>query len=148
MPITLNEFADSVNDMMPVIIKEFSSRHLSEIYRGKLTLPQFFILNFLGNYGDSKMSDLAHFMSVSTAAMTGMVDRLVKYRYVIRESEPRDRRIVKIKLTQKGTELAKKANQQRRQMIMEVFGKVSETDRSDYLRVLMRIKEVLTKNRK
>jgi len=80
--------------------------------------------------------------------MTGMVDRLVNYGYAARESELHDRRVIKIKLNLRGNRLVKKINQQRRNMIIDVFGRVSETDRSDYLRVLMKIKEVLTKNRK
>jgi len=55
---------------------------------------------------------------------------------------------LKIKLNLRGNRLVKKKNKQRRNMIIDVFGRVSETDRSDYLRVLMKIKEVLTKNRK
>lgn len=144
MPMSIQEFADKMNDVVPVMIKEFSKRHVSEVYKGKITLPQFLILGFLYKNPDSRMSDLAHFMSVSTAAMTGMVDRLVKYGYVIRESEPHDRRVIKIKLTSKGSELVKKINQKRREMIIDVFGRVSETDRRDYLRVLMKIKDILT----
>jgi len=148
MSITINEFADKINDIMPVMIKEFSRRHVNEVYKGKITIPQFLILSFLHTNGNSMMSGIAKFMSVTTAAMTGMVDRLVRYGYVIRESEPHDRRVIKIKLTSKGNELVKKINLQRRQMIIDVFGRVSETDRSDYLRVLMKIKDILTKKEK
>jgi MarR family transcriptional regulator, organic hydroperoxide resistance regulator len=143
MSMTLHEFADKINDIVPIMIKEFSRRHVSELYRGKITLPQFLILDFLYRNEDSKMSGLAHFMSVSTAAMTGMVERIVKYGYAIRESEPHDRRVIKIGLTLKGRELVKKINQSRRQMIIDVFGRVSEKDRSDYLRVLAKIEEIL-----
>ena len=148
MSVTITEFADRINDLMPVMIKEFAKRQVNEFFKGKITLPQFLILDFLEKNGESKMTDLAHFVSVSTAAMTGMVDRLVNYGYAARESELHDRRVIKIKLNLRGNRLVKKINQQRRNMIIDVFGRVSETDRSDYLRVLMKIKEVLTKNRK
>lgn len=144
MLITLHEFADKINDVMPVIIKEFSKQHVNELYKGKITLPQFLILGLLHNNGDSKMCSIAKFMSVTTAAMTGMVDRLVRYGYVTRDSEPGDRRVIKIKLTKKGSELVRKINSQRRQLIIDIFGRISETDRSDYLRVLMKIREILT----
>jgi len=49
-----------------------------------------------------------------------------------------------VSLTHRGLELVKKINHERRSMIIDVFGKVSEQDRSDYLRVLMKIKEILT----
>ena len=145
MSITITEFADKINDVVPVMIKEFSRRNVTELYKGKITLPQFLILGFLHNNGDSKMCGIAKFMSVTTAAMTGMVDRLEKYGYVKRGHDPKDRRIIKIILTQKGMDLIKKINDERRRMIIDVFGKVSSEDRSDYLRVLMRIRDILTR---
>jgi len=144
MSITINEFADKLNNMMPVMIKEFSRRQAGEIYKGKITLPQFLILGFLYNNSNSKMCAIAKFMSVTTAAMTGMVDRLERSGYVKREPEPEDRRIIKVVLTSKGQELVNKINLRRREMIVDVFGKISGQDRMDYLRVLTKIKDILT----
>lgn len=144
MKMSLQEFADRINDIVPIMIKEFAKHQVNELSKGKITLPQFLILGFLEKSGEAKMSDIAHFMAVSTAAMTGTIDRLVKYGYVIRDSEPEDRRVIKIKITPKGRNIIKKINYQRRQMIIDIFGRISENDRSDYLRVLMKIKEVLT----
>ena len=146
MRISLQEFADKISDIMPVIAKEFSKRNTNELCRGKITLPQLLILGFLYRNGDSKMSTIANYMTVSTAAMTCMVDRLTRYGYVKREHEPGDRRIINTRLTEKGARLVEKINIQRRQMIIDIFGKVSETDRLDYLRVLIKIREALTRN--
>jgi DNA-binding MarR family transcriptional regulator len=143
-PITLNEFADKLNEIMPVMIKEFARRQVNELYRGKITLPQFLILEFLKTQGECKMKVLALGLGVTTPAMTGIVDRLVRYGYVQRVFEPGDRRIIKIRLTNRGTDLVKKINQQRRQMILKVFGKISQAEREDYLRILLRIREIIT----
>lgn len=142
--VSLLEFADKISQIMPVIIKGFAMRQKNELYKGKITLPQFLILEFLNREGETKMSGLAPVMGVSTAAVTGLVDRLVKYGYVVRVFDPRDRRIIRIKLTAAGLSLVKKVNQQRRQMIINIFGKISETDRLDYLRILMQIKGILS----
>lgn len=145
MSISLYEFADELNKIMPTIIKEFARRHANELYKGKITLPQFFILNYLHENGESKMTDLAHFVKVTSAAMTGVIDRLVKYKYVLRVSDPKDRRIIKIRLTAKGEELIKKINQQRRSMVINIFGKISVAERDEYLKILTRIRDILTK---
>src|SRR3989338_7058848 len=145
MAISLSGFADKLNEVMPVIIKEFSRYQANELYKGKITLPQFLIMDFLNKKGEARMTDLAHFMGVSTAAVTGIVDRLVKYGYVLRGFEPEDRRVIKIKLTPKGYMLVKKINLQRREMLINVFGKISDVDRQEYLRILMEIKDVLMK---
>ena len=142
---SLLQFADKMNEVMPGIIQGFARRQADELYKGKITLPQFLILDFLSQQGESKMTDMAHFMHVSTAAMTGIVDRLVGYGYVVRVYDPEDRRIIKIKLTPGGNELVRKINEQRRRMVIKIFGSISETDRQDYLRILMQIKEILTK---
>lgn len=143
--IPLSEFADKLNEIMPVLLKEFARRQVNELYKGKITLPQFLILELLEREGDSKMVNLARFMQVSTAAMTGMVNRLVKYGYVKRVYDSCDRRIIKIKLTSAGSDLLKKINHQRRQMVVKIFGQISSADRKDYLRILMQIKDILTR---
>jgi DNA-binding MarR family transcriptional regulator len=142
--ITLSEFADSLNKIMPVLMKEFSRRQANELYKGKITLPQFLILEFLQQEGLLKMVTLARLMQVTTAAMTGMVNRLVKYGYVSRIYDPLDRRLIKVKLTASGSALLKRINQQRRQMVIKIFGQISVADRQDYLRILLQIKNILT----
>lgn len=143
--LSLTEFADKIHEIMPVIIREFARRQTDELYKGKVTLPQILILDFLDKKGESKMKDLAHFMGVSTAAMTGVVERLVKSGYAVRIFDPQDRRIIKIKTTSPGSKLVKKISQHRRQMIIRIFGKISESERQDYLKILMHIYEILTK---
>jgi len=145
--LSLSEFADKISEIMPVIIKEFSRRHVNELYKGQITFPQFLVLDFLNFNGKLKMKDLAHFMNVTTADMTGIVERLVRDRYVVRTYDPKDRRIIKIELTRKGSELVKKVNQERRKMLIKIFGKVSEADRRDYLRILTHIRDILIKER-
>ena len=145
MSISLSEFADKLNQIMPVIMKEFARRNTNELSKGKITLPQLLTLGFLNEKGDSRMTDLARFMKVSTAAMTGVVDRLVRDAYILRVFDPQDRRIIKVKLTHKGAELIRKINQQKRRMAINIFGRISDSERDDYLRILTRIHDILTK---
>lgn len=143
--VSLSKFADQLSQVMPLIVKEFTRRQLGDLLKDKVTLPQLLIMSFLSIEGESKMTDMAHFMQVSTAAMTGAVDRLVRAGYCVRVDDPDDRRIIKIRLTQKGEDLVKKINQQRRQVIIKIFGKISEQDRGDYLRILTQIRDILVK---
>jgi DNA-binding MarR family transcriptional regulator len=141
MPIEL--FADKVNELMPAMFKEFTKRLTKELHKNEITLPQFFILEFLAREGESKMTELAHSMNVSTAAMTGIVDRLVRDSYAERIFDPNDRRTIKVKLTNGGTSVVKKICERKQQMIVKVFGRISEADREQYLRVLNQIKTIL-----
>jgi DNA-binding MarR family transcriptional regulator len=146
--LSLIEFADKLNDILPAMLQGFARQQANELYKGKITLPQFLILESLNRAGESKMSVLAHSLHVTTAAMTGIVDRLVRDGYCLRQDDPEDRRIVKVKLSSGGRELVKKINAQRRQMILGIFSRISEDDRVDYLRILTQIKEILVQEAK
>lgn len=143
MAISLSDFADKINEIMPTIIKEFSRQHSNELFKGKITLPQFLILHFLHKNGESCMTDLARFMGVTTAAMTGMIDRLVKYGYVGRDFNPNDRRVINIKPTTRGSLVAKKISRQRKKSIVGIFCRISNEDRENYLRILTQIEQIL-----
>lgn len=143
--LTLPDFADKMNEIMPILMKEFAHMQPQEIYRGKVTLPQILVLQYLNTQDSVKMTDIANFMKVTTAAVTGIVDRLVKAGYVSRIFDQNDRRITKVKITLKGQALMKKVAYERRRMVIRLFGRVTEKDRQDYLRVLMRIEKHIRK---
>jgi len=112
-------------------------------FKGKITLPQFLVLGFLHSNGPSNMSDLAHFMNVTTAAMTGIVSRLVRDGYLVRVYDDKDRRMIKVKLTVEGNALVKEINQHKRRMLIRIFSAISVDDRRQYLRIVTRIKDIL-----
>ena len=145
MKLSVSDFADRINEVMPVILREFSRKQSSELLKGKVTLTQILILEFLERQGIIKMTDIARFMKVSTAATTGIVERLVKSGYVVRTFQEGDRRIVRIKINSRGLELVRRVALERHKMLISIFGKVSDQDRFDYLRILMKIKDNLTK---
>ena len=142
--MSLTEFADSLNEIMPVLMREFARKQPAEVYKGKVTLPQIIVLQHLVSKEPVNMTNIANFMQVSTAAATGIIDRLVKSGYVHRVFDQQDRRIIKIKITPKGLDLMKKLANERRKMVIHIFSKISDKDRQDYLRILIRIKEVLS----
>lgn len=140
----LGEFADRVNELMPLISRQFLKYQTSDFYKMKMTLPQFILLDILARHGESKMSDLAHYMNVTTAAITGTADRLVRDGYIVRVSDPKDRRIVKVKLTTKGINIVQRCNDQKKKMMMDMFGVISQEERDEYLKILMHIRDHIT----
>jgi len=140
---SLSEFADEMNLIMPVLMKEIARQYLKELNRVEITLPQFLILDFLHREGGSKMTTLANVMHVSTAAMTGIVNRLVEGKYLQRTYKAEDRRVITMRPTARGNALVKNMNAKRRAMVIDIFGKISAADRENYLRVLTQIKKIL-----
>jgi len=142
--LSLTEFVERVSEIMPVIMKEFFRQETNEFYKLKITLPQFVVLDMLNRQPESKMSDLARFINVTTAAMTGIVDRLVRDSYAKRMRDPGDRRIVKVSLTAKGARTVKEMIGQRKRLTARIFGVISQEEREEYLKILGHIKTHLT----
>lgn len=80
----------------------------SELNKGNVSFPQFFLLTYLSSEEYLTMSDIAKKMGHSTAAATGLVDRLEKLSYVERMHAAEDRRKIMVRITAKGVELVSK----------------------------------------
>ncbi len=80
----------------------------AELNKGNVSFPQFFLLAYLSSEEYLTMSDIAKKMGHSTAAATGLVDRLEKLGYVERVHAAEDRRKIMVRITQKGIELVSK----------------------------------------
>lgn len=79
-----------------------------ELNKGNVSFPQFFLLTYLSSEEYLTMSDIAKKMGHSTAAATGLVDRLEKLGYVDRVHAAEDRRKIMVRITSKGTQLVSK----------------------------------------
>jgi DNA-binding MarR family transcriptional regulator len=80
----------------------------TELNKGNISFPQFFLLTYLSSEEYLTMSDIAKKMGHSTAAATGLVDRLEKLAYVERVHAAEDRRKIMVRITAKGVELVSK----------------------------------------
>lgn len=143
MDHTLSQFADKVMELIPVIMREYVKHQVDEFDKLKITMPQFFVLELVNRQGEAKMSDLAKFVNVTTAAMTGIVERLFKNGYVLRVAEPEDRRIIKIRLTPKGAKVVRDMTQKRKDITINMFGAITQEEREEYLKILTRVHEHL-----
>jgi len=85
----------------------------------QISFPQFFLLAHIkGTPCPLTMSEIAERMQHTTAAATGLVDRLENLGYLQRASAENDRRKVLVVITSKGTDLVNEIQQ-------EITGKVS-----------------------
>ena len=84
----------------------------NELNRGNISFPQFFLLTYLSSEEYLTMSDIAKKMGHSTAAATGLVDKLEKLLYVERVHAAEDRRKIMVRITAKGVELVSRMRQE------------------------------------
>jgi DNA-binding MarR family transcriptional regulator len=138
--MSLSEFADKVGEIMPAMFREFIRSQPKNFYKSHVTPPQIMVLTMLEKMGESRMTDLSRALGVTTAAMTGIADRLVRDGYAARASDPKDRRIVRINITARGARIVKEMLEHRKKLTMKMFGTISQKEREEYLKILMHVR--------
>ena len=96
-----------------------------ELNRGKLSYSQFFLLTYLSSEEYLTMTDVAKKMGHSTAAATGLVDRIEKLGYVERTHASEDRRKIMVRITSKGTEIV---SRMRKEIAVDLAGILASLD--------------------
>jgi MarR family transcriptional regulator, organic hydroperoxide resistance regulator len=78
--------------------------------RHGLTGPQLSVAKILEDIGDLSLSELSERINAQNSTVTGIVDRMEREGLVERKRSSDDRRVVHIRLTKKGHELARSMN--------------------------------------
>jgi len=81
------------------VTKEFARR-------ANLTGPQLTVIKMLEQIGDLSLSELSDRIRAQNSTVTGIIDRMEREGLVVRERSTSDRRVVHIKLTEKGERIA------------------------------------------
>ena len=137
-------FGRQMIELLPQLIRGFARHESNYLSRGKITLPQLWVLEYLSRKKGCPMNELAQFLSVSRPAATGLVDRLIAQGLVHREGDRQDRRVVRVEISAKGRRIVSHIWEQKRRMIVDVFGQISPVDRTQYLAILQRVVKILS----
>lgn len=97
--LKIDLIAENLITIHPLLYKSISRplRHHSSITPGGM-----FVMGSLKHYGTLSMSDIGKCLSMPKPHITVIVDKLIEEGYVERQSDPADRRIVNILLSEKG----------------------------------------------
>lgn len=101
----MKKVASDVADFIMFTQRSFLLDLSRELNRGNVSYAQFFLLGYLASEQQLTMTDISRKMGHSTAAATGLVDRLEKLGYVQRLHAADDRRKVMVQITGKGQQL-------------------------------------------
>ena len=94
----LRQIFRAIQDYSQEVSKEFG-----------ITGPQLWALKTISADGSLSLGELTQKMYLHPSTVSGVVDRLEKKGYVVRDRGQKDRRVVNVALTPKGKRLAKKA---------------------------------------
>ena len=145
---SLREFGREIAHLMPKFIREVLKRQAKALAQEDITISQMIILSLLKEKKAIMMSEIAKTLSVTTAAATGLVDRMVKSKLVKRSPCKKDRRVINIELTPKGEKAIDAIAERRYRMTMDMFKKLEPIERKRYLEILKKLYRVLREGSK
>lgn len=112
-----------------------------------LTGPQLAVIKILAQLGDLSLSNLSERIRAQNSTVTGIIDRMVREDLVKRERSVEDRRIVLIRLTEKGQRLASEISLEPMEIFRQALEDVPRRDVEQLFRVLdtvqSRVREIV-----
>ncbi|HUA90173.1 MAG TPA: MarR family transcriptional regulator [Steroidobacteraceae bacterium] len=110
------------------------------------TLPRFDLMAQLERARQGlKMSELSQRMMVTGGNVTGITDGLEKEGLVVREVDPADRRVFRVRLTPEGQRQFRRMAAEHEQWIIALFAGMSERDKEQLARLLGELKSHLSR---
>lgn len=104
-----------------------------------LTGPQITALKILEAVGEISLSELSERMSARNSTITGIVDRMERDGLVMRERSDQDRRVVKIRATDKGAQIARGVPVTAMELFGSALRSLPGTDRAELQRILAKL---------
>lgn len=106
-----------------------------------LTGPQLTVISILRELGDLSLSSLSERIRAQNSTVTGIIDRMEREGLVRRERSAEDRRIVLIRLTDKGQELAREVALEPMEIFRAALDGLPKKDIDELFRVLDTVQE-------
>ena len=127
---------DEINHQITeTIFKFFKSMKPTMSFDSKtshLTMVQLETLIFLHKQKDAQMSDISGHFSITMPSATSLINKLIQLKYAQRKNDVKDRRVIKIHLTNQGERLLDEAMTQRKQKISKVLSFLSVQDKVSF----------------
>ena len=114
------------------ITKEFARR-------ANLTGPQLTVIKMLEQIGDLSLTELSEKIRAQNSTVTGIIDRMEREGLVVRERSQEDRRVVHIRLTPKGAELAREIPVEPMEILRQALLSLSANEARDLLKIATKL---------
>ena len=126
-------------DIFTALQRCFILKLSMDLTRGKVSFPQYFLLGFLAHGDRLTMSEIASRMGHTTAAATGLVDRLEKLGYVTRAHGTDDRRKILVHITRRGLNLVGQIRGDMVDNLVKMMGQLNVVEQKTWVQIYEKI---------
>lgn len=134
-----NELIEGILHSFHAIRNIIKARSGSLGQQNNITHTQWFVLKIIEHFQSRSVKDISEMFGITSSASTQLVDGLVKSGLVTRKEDPRDRRSVRLELSQKGKEHIAASNENRINEMVELFDPLTDSELEEYLRLQKKI---------
>ncbi len=138
----IKELVREVAEIPPMM---FTRIRFSMFDSGELTPPLVSVIMMLRDNPDGlRMSDIAKRISATMPTATGIANRLVERELVVRGDDPNDRRVVTVKLTEKGRKAGAEFEKHVQNVWHPVVAGLNIEERKQFLVLIKKIKALIS----
>ncbi len=139
----LEEIADNLMDSVESLHRRMAREGNRE--GGPKFDPSRFVLRKVHELGTVSMSEIGANMEISKPYMTALVDKLVTEGLVERVEDPKDRRVVRIRITTTGRDLHREFMKRARERVVSRLSALEPEDIETFHVSIRNIRDILSK---
>ena len=138
----LQDVVRDIQRLFPPIMRHLEEQAQYEVTGLDVTPAQMDALLVLYEPSSMPMGELASQLGLTESAATRLVDRLVKMNLVRRDRDETDRRVVRVRLSPYGRQLAELVFERREARFQRVLSRLSKADQDSLIRGLTALLKV------
>lgn len=137
--------SERLADLFTEMQRAFVLRLSKELARGQVTFPQYLLLGYLA-IEPLTMTEIAQRMGHTTAATTGLVDRLERLGLAARIRDAADRRVFRVTISDAGRGLIARIRQDMIANILRLMSTLTPEEEEAWLRIYEKLHPLCQKN--
>ena len=127
--------AERLADIFTTLQRSFILALSKELGRGNVSFPQYCLLTFLSMQKHLTMTEIARRMGHTTAAATGLVDRLERLGHAKRSHAKDDRRKILVNITASGTALVGEVHEDMTKNLLKIMAILDSDEQKMWVRI-------------
>ena len=146
----IQEYAEELGELIPTIARAIPGEASPEVVRQAfdvdVSTPELFVLSYLPAEREPNMSEIGRALSIDVSTLTRLVDKLVDKSLVERRSDPHDRRMVKVRLAERGKEIILRVEKEKKRRIVSILRRLSNEEIESLLKIMRIIHDRISVN--
>jgi DNA-binding MarR family transcriptional regulator len=131
-----DEINNQILEALFKLVKDFKGSMSDSFKHSHLTMLQCEAMLCIKKHKQAHMGDIANHFATTMPTATALIDKLIGTKYVKRENDAKDRRIVRINLTKSGEKLLSESIKQKTSKMDKLLSYLPKQDKLNLLRIL------------